>query len=96
MGASGIRFSRSLNSVGKITMDSLKPVPSQVLVKIFEEEGFSYNRTSGDHLIYTKPGIKRPLVIPKYKAVPVFVIKNLIRTAGISREQYLDLLAHHL
>jgi predicted RNA binding protein YcfA (HicA-like mRNA interferase family) len=77
-------------------MDSLKPVPYQVLVKIFEGEGFIYNRTTGDHLIYTKPGIKRPLVIPKYKAVPVFVIKNLIRTAGISREHYLDLLSPHI
>jgi len=76
-------------------MDSLKPVPYQVLVKIFEEEGFTYNRTSGDHLIYTKSGINRPLVIPKYKSVPVFVIKNLLRTAGISREQYLALLKHH-
>jgi predicted RNA binding protein YcfA (HicA-like mRNA interferase family) len=73
-------------------MDSLKPVPYQILVKLFEGQGFTYNRTSGDHMIYTKPGIKRPLVIPKYKAVPVFVIKNLIRTAGISREEYLDLL----
>lgn len=71
-------------------MDSLKPVPYQILVKIFEEEGFTYNRTAGDHLVYTKSGIKRPLVIPKYKSVPVFVIKNLIRTAGISREQYLS------
>jgi predicted RNA binding protein YcfA (HicA-like mRNA interferase family) len=75
-------------------MDGLKPVPYQALVKIFEEEGFTYNRTSGDHLIYTKPGIKRPLVIPKYKTVPVFVIKNLLRTAGISRERYLALLKH--
>jgi len=71
-------------------MDSLKPVPYQILVKVFEEEGFMCNRTTGDHLIYTRPGVKRPLVIPKYKAVPVFVIKNLIRTAGITREQYLS------
>jgi len=76
-------------------MDSLKPVPYQVLVKLFEAEGFTCNRTSGDHLIYTKFGINRPLVIPKYKSVPVFVIKNLLRTAGISREQYLALLKHH-
>jgi predicted RNA binding protein YcfA (HicA-like mRNA interferase family) len=73
-------------------MDSLKPVPYQSLIKIFEEEGFVYDRTSGDHLIYIRPGIKRPLVIPKYKSVPVFVIKNLIRTAGITRERFFSLL----
>lgn len=73
-------------------MATLKPVRYQVLVEIFEADGFSYNRISGDHLIYTKPGIKRPLVIPRYNAVPIFVIKNLLRTAGMSRERYFDLL----
>jgi predicted RNA binding protein YcfA (HicA-like mRNA interferase family) len=46
----------------------------------------------GDHLIYTKPSVKRPLVIPAYDEVPVFVIKNLIRTAGMSRERYFEVL----
>jgi len=32
------------------------------------------------------------VVIPKYAAVPVFVSKNNVRTAGISRERYLELL----
>jgi len=31
-------------------------------------------------------------VIPMYREVPVFVIKNLIRTASMSRERYFDLL----
>ncbi|MFH1462498.1 MAG: type II toxin-antitoxin system HicA family toxin [bacterium] len=62
------------------------------LVKIFEEEGFKYKGTKGDHLIYTKPGISRPIVIPKYKEIPVFVIKNNLRAAGMSRERYFELL----
>jgi hypothetical protein len=32
-------------------------------------------------------------VIPKYAAVPVFVIKNNLRTAGMSRERYFELLS---
>jgi hypothetical protein len=40
-------------------------------------------------IIYTKAGIKRPLVIPMYHAVPVFIIKNLLRTAAMTRERYL-------
>jgi len=31
-------------------------------------------------------------VIPRYNEVPVFVIKNNLRIAGISREAYFDLL----
>jgi hypothetical protein len=30
--------------------------------------------------------------IPKYAAVPVFIIKNNLRTAGISRDRYVELL----
>jgi hypothetical protein len=31
-------------------------------------------------------------VIPKYAAVPVFIIKNNLRTGGISRDRYFELL----
>jgi len=43
-------------------------------------------------MIFTKPGILRPLVVPRYDAVPVFIIKNLLRTARIDRERYFELL----
>lgn len=73
-------------------MPSLRPTPYTTLVKVFERDGFLFNRQRGDHLIYTKPGVRRPLVIPAYDEVPVFVIKNLLRTAGMSRERFLELL----
>ena len=75
-------------------MARLTPVPYQKLVKVFEKDGFAFSRQAGDHRIYTKTGVKRPLVIPEYKAVPVFIIKNLLRTAGMSRERYFELLEH--
>jgi hypothetical protein len=49
-------------------------------------------RIEGDHMIFTKPGVIRPVVVPTYAAVPVFVIKNNLRTAGIARERYFELL----
>ncbi len=27
-------------------------------------------------MVFTKPGVSRPVVIPKYAAVPVFIVKN--------------------
>jgi len=45
-------------------------------VKVFEAEGFVCVRSEGDHMVFTKPGAIRPVVIPKSAAVPVFVIKN--------------------
>lgn len=49
-------------------------------------------RTEGDHFVYTKPGVARPVVIPDWDEVPVFIIKNNLRTAGLSREEYFALL----
>lgn len=61
-------------------MPAIRPVSSKTLVQVFERDGFVFLRQRGDHLIYTKPGIKRPIVIPLYQEVPVFIIKNLLRT----------------
>jgi predicted RNA binding protein YcfA (HicA-like mRNA interferase family) len=73
-------------------MPSLRPVPYSTLAAIFERDGFVFDRQRGDHLIYTKPGVIRPLVIPAYHEVPVFIIKNLLRTAAMTREGYFELL----
>jgi len=43
-------------------------------------------------MVFTKRGVSRPIVIPKYSAIPVFIIKNNLRTAGISRDRYFELL----
>ncbi len=73
-------------------MPPLRPIEYRMLARVFERDGFKFDRQRGDHLIFTKPGAIRPLVIPMYKEVPVFIIKNLLRTAGMSREKYFDLL----
>ncbi len=70
----------------------IKPTHYQVQVKIFEIAGCVYIRTKGDHLIYRYPGAVRPVIIPKYKEVPTFVIKNNMRVIGMSREEYLKIL----
>jgi predicted RNA binding protein YcfA (HicA-like mRNA interferase family) len=59
---------------------------------VLEADGFRLIRQEGDHLVFTKAGVLRPVVIPKYSSVPVFIVKNNLRTAGISRERYFELL----
>jgi predicted RNA binding protein YcfA (HicA-like mRNA interferase family) len=73
-------------------MPKLSPVSYRVLQCIFEHDGFQCVRQEGDHMVFTKHGFLRPVVIPKYKAVPVFIIKNNLRTSGMSRERYFQLL----
>ena len=69
-------------------MPRLAPIPSRKLRRVFELAGFTCARSEGDHFVYSKPGILRPVVIPDYDEVPVFVIRNNLRTAGLSREEY--------
>jgi predicted RNA binding protein YcfA (HicA-like mRNA interferase family) len=73
-------------------MPRIVPIPYQRLVRVLEAEGFALVRERGDHMIFSKPGVLRPLVVPRYDALPVFIIKNVLRTAQISRARYLELL----
>ena len=73
-------------------MPRLTPQHNRVLIKLFERVGFSVKRTRGSHVIMNKVGVDRPLVIPKYESVDVDIIKANLRTAQMSREEYLDLL----
>ncbi|MEW5829607.1 MAG: type II toxin-antitoxin system HicA family toxin [Chloroflexota bacterium] len=76
-----------------MTPQKITPIPYQTLVKIFEMEGFVLKRQKGDHLIMTKPGIRRPLVIKTSPhKVPITHIMTNLRTAGMTRERYFELL----
>jgi predicted RNA binding protein YcfA (HicA-like mRNA interferase family) len=73
-------------------MSRIAPIHYRRVVRILEHEGFALARERGDHMVVTKPGIERPVVLPRYDPLPVFIIKNVLRTARISRERYLELL----
>ena len=70
----------------------LRPCRWQQLAKVFEKDGFARNRLEGDHLVMTKPGVPRPVVIPMVREVAVFIIRNNMRTAGMTRARYFELL----
>lgn len=74
-------------------MPRITTVSYKKLIHLLELEGFTLVRERGDHMIFSKTGILRPVVVPRYDALPVFIIKNVLRTAGISRERYFELLS---
>ena len=60
---------------------------------MFKLEGFRVARLRGDHIIMTKPGIRRPIVIKQTpKMVSIDHILSNMRTAGITRARYFGLL----
>jgi predicted RNA binding protein YcfA (HicA-like mRNA interferase family) len=73
-------------------MARLTPTDWKTQVKIFEAYGCKYKRKKGSHHVLTCPGAKRAVVIPEYDEVDLDIIKGNMRTAGMSKEEYLRLL----
>ncbi|MCF8084716.1 MAG: type II toxin-antitoxin system HicA family toxin [Deltaproteobacteria bacterium] len=73
-------------------MPRITPVRWKILECIFVEDGFRFERQSGDHRSYVKPGVLRPVIIPTYREVDIDIIQANMRTAGMSRTRYLELL----
>lgn len=66
----------------------IKPTNWQTQVKIFEKYGCVFVRQKGDHSIYHHENAKRAVVIPKYDEIPVTIIRNNMKTVGMTREEY--------
>jgi len=60
---------------------------------VFLRLGYQFSHQESSHRIYTRAGSPRPVVIPAYGEVPVFIIQRNLRTAGASRDQYFQLLS---
>lgn len=71
-------------------LNNLKP---QRVVKAFERAGWQVERTTGSHVILSKPGSFRILSVPVHKGKPIKqgLIRNLISVAGLSVEKFLGL-----
>ena len=69
-------------------MPKLTPVHYQTLIKVFKRAGFVVVRRESSHIMMEKESLPRPLVIPSYPEVPVSVIKGLLRSACMTREEY--------
>jgi predicted RNA binding protein YcfA (HicA-like mRNA interferase family) len=73
-------------------MPRFTPVDWRTLERVFLASGFRFARQEGSHRSYVRQGVARPVVIPTYTEVPVFIIRNNLKTAGISRDEYFQLL----
>ena len=71
--------------------EKITSIPARDLIKVFERFGFIVTRQKGSHIQMTKPGF-RTIVIQESNSVPIFHILANIKTAGITREEYLQTL----
>ncbi len=71
-------------------MPRIYPTDWKTQIKIFELYGCKYKRKKGSHHILTFPGAKRAIVIPEYEEIDVDIVKCNMRTANMSREEYIN------
>ena len=78
-------------------MSRIRPLHWKQLVCVFELDGFTFTKRSRrgtSHWVGQKPGVTRPVIVPEYDEVGLDIIKANMRTAGMSRERFLELLTH--
>lgn len=73
-------------------MAGLVPIDWKRFEKFLTFVGCTLLRERGDHRIWGRLGLRRPVVIPKSSKIPVFVIRNNLRVLGISVPEYLDIM----
>ena len=73
-------------------MPRITPVHWKTLECVFRKDGFAFYRQESSHRSYVKQGILRPVIIPTYKELDIDIIKSNMRTAGMSRDRYFELL----
>jgi predicted RNA binding protein YcfA (HicA-like mRNA interferase family) len=73
-------------------MAILKPIHWKKFEKFLIFVGCHFEREKGDHRIYWKEGLNRPIVIPRSEDLPIFIIRNNLRILNIDNEKYLEIL----
>ena len=73
-------------------MPALVPISRKKFEKFLIFIGCKLKRTKGDHLIYDRPGLKRPVIITADHEMPIFIIRNNLRTLEMSVEEFLEVL----
>ena len=71
-------------------MPPLPALRGREVAAIFESMGWTIARQQGSHIIMTKEGAIATLAIPAHKEVAKGTLRSLIRAAGITVQEFLD------
>jgi predicted RNA binding protein YcfA (HicA-like mRNA interferase family) len=73
-------------------MPSLPVLSGRKAVRAFEKLGWQIVRRRGSHIIMVKDGEMTTLSIPDHKEVAKGTLRSLIRSAGITVDEFIALL----
>lgn len=60
------------------------------VVRVFERFGWEVARQRGSHIIMVKPGENVTLSVPDHKAIAKGTLRSLIRSAGLTVQQFCE------
>jgi len=73
-------------------MGQLGNIPGKAAVKAFELAGWQVRGQVGSHVMMTKPGQRANLSVPQHKELSVGTLRQLVRAAGLTVDEFLNLL----
>jgi len=72
-------------------MARLANISGKQAAKAFEKAGWQPAGQVGSHLVMIKPGVRVNLSVPQHKELSVGTLRALIRHAGLTVDEFLDL-----
>ncbi len=73
-------------------MPKLPRISGRKAVRAFQRAGWEIARQRGSHVILTKPGSIYTLSIPLHRVLGPGLLRDLIRKAGLTVEEFKELL----
>ena len=73
-------------------MGKLANISGKDAAKAFQKAGWEIRGQVGSHLVLTKAGVRANLTVPQHAELATGMLRALIRTAGLSVDEFLVLL----
>jgi predicted RNA binding protein YcfA (HicA-like mRNA interferase family) len=73
-------------------MGTLSNISDKEAVKAFERAGWQVIGQVGSHVVMSKPSVRANLSIPQHKELSIGTLRALIRNAGLTVDEFLQLL----
>jgi predicted RNA binding protein YcfA (HicA-like mRNA interferase family) len=73
-------------------MGRLGNISGKEAARAFQRAGWEPIGQVGSHLVLIKPGVRVNLSIPQHKELSLGTLRSLIRSAGMTVDEFLDLL----
>lgn len=73
-------------------MSALRPIHYKKFEQFLKEVGCEMVRQEGDHRVWVRKDLIRPVIVRTKKDLPIFEIKSNLRTLRIDTQEYLSIL----